>query len=380
MAGLLDLFTDPLGFKGINKQRAAGDAFARKMYNPNVFNPLTEEARRQSVEGVDDASMRTGALRRLFAGQPQRQASAFGGNQAAMLSANTAMNASLAGAQAGAELDIQTQEEQAKRAGRASLAELFSKQKQTLAIQEAAVEQNKMFAQAEKNRRTNEFIGGVTGLGMDMLSAYASGGISSLFGGGEKAVLDEATQQGILNPAYTETFDEMRDVPMPDITETFDVVKPITESLDNVDAFNRYDFFPVLDENDPDYNAVKSKFDALSDEDLQEFDWHGYLASLSSANISPKGTTNIQYQQQDLQPVTQESLFGEDMSKGYITPEDLGRYGRGVGKVASNVIDATPDVTRSFFEGWNNLSKQGNEKLGWFLFGDGTPRPKVKFQ
>ena len=191
MAGLLDLFTDPLGFKGINKQRAAGDAFARKMYNPNVFNPLTEEARRQSVEGVDDASMRTGALRRLFAGQPQRQASAFGGNQAAMLSANTAMNASLAGAQAGAELDIQTQEEQAKRAGRASLAELFSKQKQTLAIQEAAVEQNKMFAQAEKNRRTNEFIGGVTGLGMDMLSAYASGGISSLFGGGEKAVSEE---------------------------------------------------------------------------------------------------------------------------------------------------------------------------------------------
>lgn len=187
MASIFDMFTDPLGYKGINKQRKAGDEFARKMYNPNVYNPMVEEARRTSTEGVDDASMRTNYLRRLFANQPQRQAAQFGGNQAAMLSGGLAMNASLAGAQAGAELDIQSQEEAAKRQGRASLAELFSKQKQTQATQEAAIEQNKMVAQGEKNRRMNEAIGSAVGFGMDVLTGgtdtLAAKGIMSMFGG-----------------------------------------------------------------------------------------------------------------------------------------------------------------------------------------------------
>jgi hypothetical protein len=151
---------------------------------------MVEEARTRSAEGVDDATMRTGYLRSLFARQPQGQA--FGGNQAAYISGMGAQTANLATAQAGAELQIGQAEEATKREARGTLAQLFSEQKKLQATQEAAIEENKMVAEAEKNRRTYETVGALAGFGVAALGGAPAIGVGvgkgfdylkSMFGG-----------------------------------------------------------------------------------------------------------------------------------------------------------------------------------------------------
>lgn len=365
MASIFDIFTDPLGYKSINKQRRAADAFAREMYDPNVLNPQLEAMRMIASEGIVDDPLRKSVIARTLATSQQKNiASGFGGNQAAYIAGMGAQNQATQRAIAGAEYDIALQEEQAKQKGALGVAEILTQAKQLKATQDASIQENKMLAEANKQARMDKLIGGAIGLGLSAVGGGA--GIAGMFKSGfsglkglfadnaeqviAKETMDLVTPKTELAALTASTsklkqdFYGMAGLPTAPTTST-----PITEDIDNVtfdgnmEQVNRMDFFPysVLSElEDPEAydKLIEQKFDTLSDEELRTFDWKKFIEDSKQIQFSP----------------APQGVYDEKINLGFsiVNTSELGRQWDNTR--IGTVLNKTGRGISDFFEWWSS--------------------------
>ncbi len=131
-----------------NKQRDRAIQMANELYNPAQFNPQLDEARTRAYEGIDDANIRAGVTSRIFANEPQNTAAAYGGNATAMVAGLQQSDVARSAALGQAEMGIALQEEEAKRLGRMSMAEILTQQNQMAAQRGASIKGAQMQADA----------------------------------------------------------------------------------------------------------------------------------------------------------------------------------------------------------------------------------------
>lgn len=155
-----------LGYSSINKQRKQADEYARSAYDPNIYNPQVNQARRQAIEGIADEQIREDVVGQIYRSEPRQQMAMYGGNQAQAVAGSQRTQAQRTSQLAGAETQIGLREAQAKQMGRQQLAQAQTQARQTQAQQESALSQNKMMAEAEKQRRRDALIGGLADFGL----------------------------------------------------------------------------------------------------------------------------------------------------------------------------------------------------------------------
>ncbi len=164
------------GAQSMRKQRDQAIRMAGELYNPNAMNPALDEARQAASEGIDDATIRAATSARIYQGSPQRTAAAYGGNATAFVTGQLASDASRAQTLGMAELDIASREEEAKRLGRMSMAEILVKQNEVAAQRGASVRGAKMQYDAAVQQGRLGVAKGLLETGLAVASIAAMGG------------------------------------------------------------------------------------------------------------------------------------------------------------------------------------------------------------
>jgi hypothetical protein len=170
------------GDKGLRRIRDRATDFARRMYDPSVYNPQADQFRRQASQGIEDDLLREDFLGQLYRQQPQL--SAFGGNQAAAIAGTQLGDLGRTSAISDFERNLATQELQAMERGRQGLAGVQSQQLQVQGQRDAAIAEADMTYQAEKSSRRQALLGQAINLGaIGMTGAFAPG-MAALKGSG----------------------------------------------------------------------------------------------------------------------------------------------------------------------------------------------------
>lgn len=171
----------------IKEQKRTADRFVNKAYDSDQFLPSYEESRRLAGEGIDDASIRTQGVKQVYSSTNTPIAPVGQGSGLASLQRSDEARAS---AVADMETQIGIQEEQAKKQGRMSAAQIRTQMKQMDAKRIAGLEQNRLDMLAEQSRRKKALgsilgkaAGTIAGVAIPGIGTAAAAGIGALAGG-----------------------------------------------------------------------------------------------------------------------------------------------------------------------------------------------------